>query len=76
MCIGCAMTAASAATGFRTWLQTHNFGWLTPKRMRRLTLGAMAAATLVSTIGVSGSSAPTSASAAVAAHHRAAVRSP
>ncbi len=26
------MAAASAATGFRTWLQTHHFGWLTPTR--------------------------------------------
>jgi hypothetical protein len=49
------MGAASAATGFRTWLQTHNFSWLTPRRMRSLTIGAMCAAGLVSTIGVSGS---------------------
>jgi hypothetical protein len=58
MCAGCAMAAASAATGFRTWLQTHHFGWLTPKRMRALTIAAMVAAGLVSTVGVSGSSAP------------------
>jgi len=51
------MTAASAATGFRTWLQSHNFTWLTPRRMRSLTLAAMCAAGLVSTIGFSGSSA-------------------
>ena len=31
MCAGCAMAAASAATGFRTWLQNHSFGWLTVK---------------------------------------------
>jgi len=49
------MGAASAATGFRTWLQTHNFGWLTPRRMRALTLGAMCAAAVVSTVGFSGS---------------------
>jgi hypothetical protein len=55
------MAAASAASGFRTWLQTHNFRWLTPTRMRRLTVGAMCAAGLVSTIGVSGSSTPTAA---------------
>jgi len=36
MCAGCAMTAASAATGFRTWLQSHSYGWLTPRRMRSL----------------------------------------
>jgi hypothetical protein len=58
MCVGCAMTAASAATGFRTWLQSHRFGWLTPRRMRAVTIGATCAAGLVSTIGFSGSSAP------------------
>jgi hypothetical protein len=51
------MAAASAATGFRTWLQDHHFGWLMPKRMRALTLGAMCAAGLVSTVGISGSTA-------------------
>ena len=55
MCVGCAMAAASAATGFRTWLQTHHLGWLTPRRMRMLTIAAMSAATIVSTIGFSGS---------------------
>ena len=49
------MAAASAATGFRSWLQTHHFGWLTPRRLRSLTIGAMCAAGLVSTIGFSGS---------------------
>lgn len=48
------MAAASAASGFRTWLQTHNFRWLTPKRMRALTVSAMCAAGVVSTIGFSG----------------------
>jgi hypothetical protein len=65
------MAAASAASGFRTWLQTHNLGWLTPRRLRALTLGAMCAAGLVSTIGVSGSSIPTAPthSASATAHH-------
>lgn len=58
MCVGCALTAASAATGFRSWLQNHHFGWLTPKRMRALTLAAMCAAAIVSTVGFSGSTAP------------------
>ena len=49
------MCAASAATGFRSWLQAHHFGWLTPRRMRALTIGALCAAGLVSTIGFSGS---------------------
>jgi hypothetical protein len=62
------MAAASAATGFRSWLQTHHFGWLTPRRLRSLTIGAMCAAGLVSTIGFSGSSTPVTAHRA-AAHH-------
>jgi hypothetical protein len=66
------MCAASAATGFRTWLQTHHFGWLTPRRMRALTIGAMCAAGLVSTVGFSGSStAVPQAAAAPVAHHAA-----
>jgi hypothetical protein len=65
------MTAASAATGFRTWLQSHNFGWLTPRRMRALTISAMCAAGLVSTIGFSGST-PATAHAGTAGHHLAA----
>ncbi|HWX98228.1 MAG TPA: hypothetical protein VNZ01_15400 [Solirubrobacteraceae bacterium] len=57
MCAGCAIMAASAATGFRSWLQSHHLGWLTPRRMRSLTIAAMCVAALVSTIGFSGSTA-------------------
>jgi hypothetical protein len=60
------MVAASAATGFRTWLQSHRFGWLTPKRMRALTIAVMCAAGIVSTVGFSGST-PATAHAAVTA---------
>jgi hypothetical protein len=62
------MTAASAATGLRTWLQNHHFGWLTPRRMRALTISAMCAAALVSTVGFSGSSTAV-AKPGVPAHH-------
>ncbi len=58
MCVGCAITAASAATGLRAWLQSHRFSWLTPRRMRAVTIAAMCAAGLVSSVGMSGSSAP------------------
>jgi hypothetical protein len=64
------MAAASAASGFRTWLQTHHFGWLTPQRMRKLTLGAICAAGLVCTVGVSGSSTPLATAHAAPATHR------
>jgi hypothetical protein len=64
MCAGCAIAAASAATGLRTWLQTHHFSWLTPKRMRSLTIAAMCAAGIVSTIGFSGATPPAHAHAA------------
>jgi hypothetical protein len=63
------MVAASAATGFRSWLQTHNFTWLTPRRLRGLTIGAMCAAGLVSTIGFSGSTPSAAAHAAPAPTH-------
>ena len=36
-------------------MQSHNIPWLTPRRMRRLTIAAMCAAGVVSTIGFSGS---------------------
>lgn len=57
------MCAASAATGFRTWMQTHNISWLTPRRMRALTLAVMSAAAIFSTIGFSGATPPASHSA-------------
>jgi hypothetical protein len=36
-------------------MQSQNIPWLTPRRMRRLTIGAMCAAGVVSTVGFSGS---------------------
>lgn len=56
------MCAASAATGVRTWMQAHHFGWLTPRRMRALTIAAMSGAAIFSTIGFSGATPPSKAS--------------
>lgn len=52
------MTAASAASGFRVWLQTHHLSWLTPRLLRALTIAAICVASLVSTVGIGGSTPP------------------
>lgn len=70
------MAAASAASGLRTWLQTHNLGWLTPKRLHALTIGVMCVAGLVSTIGVSGSTPPSQHNPAPAQHTAHSVTTP
>jgi nucleoside phosphorylase len=62
MCIGCAMTAAAGATGARTWLQAHHRAWLTRRRLRAITVAMSVAALGVSSVGISGSSAQSSAS--------------
>jgi hypothetical protein len=58
VCAGCALAAASAATGFRNWLQNSGLRFLTPRRLRALTITAMAVAAIVSSVGFSGSTAP------------------
>jgi hypothetical protein len=68
------MAAASAASGFRTWMQSQNIPWLTPRRMRRLTIAAMCAAGIVSTIGFSGSTPATASAHHAPAHHTASGR--
>jgi hypothetical protein len=42
-------------------MQTHHFGWLTPRRMRALTIAVMSGAAIFSTIGFSGATPATSA---------------
>jgi hypothetical protein len=59
------MAAAAGASGVRSWLQAHHLTWLTPRRMRAATVGLFAAATLVSSVGLNGSTKP----AEPAAHH-------
>jgi hypothetical protein len=52
------MAAAAGATGVRSWLQAHHLTWLTPRRMRMVTMGLIVAAFAVSSIGFSGSTKP------------------
>ncbi len=65
MCAGCAMTAMAGASGARAWLQSQGWTWLTPRRLRRATIGLFVVATLVSTVGLSGSTKPEQAKAPV-----------
>jgi hypothetical protein len=51
------MTAAAGATGLRSWLAARGFTWLTPRRLKRLTVALGVAAFGVSSVGISGSSA-------------------
>jgi hypothetical protein len=39
----------------RAWLQSRGWGWLTPARLKRATVAVFVAATVVSTVGLSGS---------------------
>jgi hypothetical protein len=58
MCAGCAITAMAGASGARSWLQAHHSTWLTPKRMRLATATLFVLAIGVSSVGLSGSTAP------------------
>ena len=49
------MSAMAGASGVRAWLQSRGWSFVTPERLRRTTIGLFVAATLVSTIGLSGS---------------------
>jgi hypothetical protein len=69
MCAGCVMSAMAGATGLRSWLQTHNMSWLTPERLRRVTIALFVVAFAVSSVMIGGSAAPV-AHAAAHAHHR------
>lgn len=63
------MTAMAGASGARAWLQSRGWSFLTPARLRKLTIAGFVAATLVSTVGLTGSSKPADAGAAPVAHH-------
>jgi hypothetical protein len=57
MCAACAIAAAAGASGARSWLAAHHITWLTPRRMRIATAALLASAGLVSSVGLSGSTA-------------------
>jgi hypothetical protein len=59
MCMQCmvgAMTAGAAASSTRGWLATRRWAWLTPARLRAITVGLLVAALVASATVLSGSS--------------------
>lgn len=62
------MAAMAGASGVRSWLQAHHLGWLTPRRLRALTIAGFAAAMLGSSVTLSGSTVPAAGATAQPAH--------
>lgn len=54
-CMATAMTAVGAASGVRSYLGTRSFGWLTPRRLKAITIALAIGAVLASGTLVSGS---------------------
>jgi hypothetical protein len=50
-----AMSATASATGLRAWLAQRDWNWLTPKRLRLVTVALLVAALVVSAVGLGGS---------------------
>ena len=50
-----AMTAGAAATGTRSWLATRHWSWLTPERMKRVTIALLILALVAASTILSGS---------------------
>jgi hypothetical protein len=58
MCMQCmagAMTATAGAAGIRAWLATRAFAWLTPQRLKAITIALVGAALIASMVLVRGS---------------------
>jgi homoaconitase/3-isopropylmalate dehydratase large subunit len=58
MCMQCmmgAMAAGAGATGTRSWLATRRYRWLTPRRMRAITIGLLGAALMAASVLLGGS---------------------
>ena len=56
MCAQCAIVAAAAASGARSWLHAQGFTWLTPKRLKAATIALIVAAFIGSSVVFTGSS--------------------
>ena len=54
-CMATAMTAGATASGARAFIAARHFSWLTPARLRTITIALLVAAFLASATLVSGS---------------------
>jgi hypothetical protein len=54
-CMATAMTAVGAASGTRAYLGSRHFSWLTPRRLRAITIMLAVAAVIASATLVGGS---------------------
>jgi hypothetical protein len=55
MCAQCmigATAAAAGASGMRAWLAAHSYAWVTPRRLRYLTIGLVALGLVGASAGV------------------------
>jgi hypothetical protein len=57
-CVAAAMGAGATASGTRAFIASRHFSWLTPRRLRLLTIALLATALLASATLVSGSTVP------------------
>jgi hypothetical protein len=57
MCVQCMVNAAAsvgAASGIRTWLGIRGFAWLTPRRMRAVTIALLTLAVVGASVSLGG----------------------
>jgi hypothetical protein len=57
-CMATAMTAGAGVSGTRAYIVARHFSWLTPRRLRAITIVLVSIGLLASATLVSGSSAP------------------
>jgi len=75
-CMAGASLAVGSASGIRAWLATRGWAWLTPKVMRRATVGLMGAAVVASSVLVSSAAPPAQTSPASGAEQQRTVNTP
>jgi hypothetical protein len=68
-CMATAMTAGAGVTGTRAYIAARHFSWMTPRRLRAITVTLLTGGLLASATLVSGSTQPTPGAGRSAAQH-------